>query len=681
MNFSKKFFLIVSLLLLGTAYLFAQGQGQIHGTVKDALTGEETYGANVTLKNTSLGAASDFDGKYVINAVPSGSYTLSVRYIGYRTQEIPVEVKEGSKLEINFLLTAEAIKGEEVVITAQARGQQQAINQQLSSNTITNVVSSEKIRQLPDENAATALSRLPGVSLMNGDQVVIRGLEAKLNQVLVNGIELPPTDMSPSSTNVTSTRATNLGFISSNLLDGIEVIKAITPDMDANTIGGVVNLKLREAPTGLHFDALAQGNYNSTDHISDNYKFWASISDRFLDDKLGVFIQGNTDRTDGGNSLANIGVGLEAQKPDIWGKGVYTTTGATFEFDQDITTNSGGSVILDYKLPNGKIVLQNTYAGNSTDQNNNITSIGSFTGASVSYGANRFLYGKDLWINALQLENSFGSVKVDASLSHSFSQEYTTFGHDLGPTASNTVFAAGSPAPFANFQQGQMNGFSLTDACNVFNNIDPANAQNAKGGGGQWISINYISFAQQLYNSSLNVTVPVTFSDELSATFKAGGRYTRTTRENNIDERRATDANDIYANPAADTYFPGVTLSTSNALSFPLVMGSSSAGKYFLGSFYNFTNGGYRYTIDESKYDAWLKLSSVDWAKSLESADSWQNDWNGAEQFTAGYLMGTFNVGPKLTVLGGARFESYNMNYHAQLTYVEHNVLGNAIST
>ena len=269
-------------MLLGTAYLFAQGQGQIHGTVKDALTGEETYGANVTLKNHSLGAASDFDGKYVINAVPSGSYTLSVRYIGFRTQEIPVEVKEGSKLEINFLLTAEAIKGEEVVITAQARGQQQAINQQLSSNTITNVVSSEKIRQLPDENAATALSRLPGVSLMNGDQVVIRGLQAKLNQVLVNGIELPPTDMSPSSTNVTSTRATNLGFISSNLLDGIEVIKAITPDMDANTIGGVVNLKLREAPTGLHFDALAQGNYNSTDHLSDNYKSWASISQQVL---------------------------------------------------------------------------------------------------------------------------------------------------------------------------------------------------------------------------------------------------------------------------------------------------------------------------------------------------------------------------------------------------------------
>ena len=89
-------------------------------------------------------------------------------------------------------------------------------------------------------------------------------------------------------------RATDLGFISSNMLSGIEVIKALTPDMDANTLGGVVNLRLREAPTGLHFDVLAQGNYNASDRVTDNYKFWASVSQRFFDDKLGVFLQGNT---------------------------------------------------------------------------------------------------------------------------------------------------------------------------------------------------------------------------------------------------------------------------------------------------------------------------------------------------------------------------------------------------
>jgi len=675
MKILRTFFALMLLELLGTLCLFAQQEsGKIYGSVTDTITGSVLPGASILLQGTSMGAASDVYGKYVISAIPPGSYTLEVRYIGYRGKEIPIEVKPGSTIEQNFTLVLQALEGEEVVVTAQARGQKDAINEQLTSNTIINVVSAEKIHELPDASAATALSRLPGVSLMNGDQVVIRGVQAKLNQVLINGIELPSTDM--------NNRSTNLGFISSNLLSGIEVVKALTPDMDANTVGGVVNLRVREAPSGLHFDALSQGNYNSSDHLSDNYRFWASISNRFFDDNLGVFVQGNIDRTHGGNQQASIGFTFEQQQPDIWGQGVYQTANARFEFDDNISTVSGGSLILDYRLPEGKIVFQNTYAGNLTDQNNNVTGIGNFTsGTSVYYGADRSLYGKELWINALQAENTFGTVKVDATVSHSYSQQYTRFGHDLGPTNANTVFGSATSA-FNPVPLGRLDGFLLSDALGVFNSLDPANAASAVGGGGQWLSTNYNAFAQHLYNTSVNASVPVTFSDEISAILKTGGKYVRTTRTNNIDERRATDANDIYANPAADSYFPGITLSPTNPLPLSVVVNNNfTKGKYYLNSFYNLTNGGYRWAIDESKYDEWLKLSSQDWAAPFEAADSWQNDWNGAEQFSAGYLMGTFNVGTQLTILGGARFESYNMKYHANLTFVEHNVLGNAIST
>jgi TonB-dependent receptor len=397
---------------------------------------------------------------------------------------------------------------------------------------------------------------------------------------------------------------------------------------------------------------------------------------------LGVVIEGNMNRTHGGNQQASIGSTFEPQGEDIWGQGVYITSSGRFEFDDNITKNSGGSLIMDYKLPNGKIVLQNTYAGNLTDQNNNITAINNFnSGTSVVYGADRRLYGKELWINALQAENTFGIIKVDATASHSYSQQYTRFGHDLGPTNANTVFSGATNA-FVPVPTGQLNGFSLSDALNVFDNIDPANALSAKGGGGQWLSTNYNAFAQHLYNSSVNASVPVTFSNDVTAVFKTGGKYVRTTRTNNIDERRAVDGADIYANPEANAYFPGITLSPSNPLPFSAVVDNNfTKGKYFLNSFHDFKNGGYRWAIDESKYDAWLKLSSKGWTNDIEAADSWQNDWNGAEQFSAGYLMGTFKVGTQLTILGGARFESYNMNYHANFTFVQHNVLGNAIST
>ena len=246
------------MLVLGVLFLISSrilGQATLQGIVTDSLTQEPLIGASVIIVGTSQGAATNFNGEYKIANIPAGEHGIKVSYIGYLTKIIKILVKDGETFELLLQMTTQRIEGKTIVVTAQASGQLGAINQQLTAATISNIVSADKIRQLPDDNAATALSRLPGVSLMNGDRVVIRGIEAKLNQVLVNGIQMPSTDMSD--------RATNLGFISSNMLSGIEVIKAITPDMDANTVGGVVNLRLATASPGLHIDAMVQGNYNS----------------------------------------------------------------------------------------------------------------------------------------------------------------------------------------------------------------------------------------------------------------------------------------------------------------------------------------------------------------------------------------------------------------------------------
>jgi TonB-dependent receptor len=685
MNFSTKLFLILALFMLGTASLWArQGSGQINGVVTDAITGEALIGSNVTLKGTSLGTSSGIDGKYALVSVPPGTYTLVARYIGYLGQEIPIEVKAGEKIEQNFSLTAQAIQGQEVIVTAQAKGQQAAINQQLTSNTIINVVSAERIHQLPDADAATALSRLPGVTLMNGDQVVIRGVQAKLNQVLINGIELPSTDMSMTST--TSTRATDLGFISSNLLSGIEVIKALTPDMDANTLGGVVNLRLREAPSGYHFDALAQGNYNSTDQASDNYKFWGSLSSRFFNDKLGIFLQGNMDRTDGGNQIASINPVQVGTGYYAYGQATYQTSSASFQYAANIVRNSGGSLILDYQLPNGKLVLQNTYAGNVTNQLNNYIVL-SFDQSRALFTPDRSNFGKDIWINALQFNNNFGVVKVDASVSHSFTQQYTIFGYAPGINGGgwNQFYNPGATAPYGRDASGQAINYNnqeqsitLTKALGILDNLEPTDATDATIQG--WPSSIWRQFYQHLYNTSLDVSVPVNFSREITATFKAGGKYIRTTRLNNIDEDYAHGAQDLYLNPDANAY---LGVGPAHPVSFSMLMDRSfSRGKTFLSSLYDFKNGGFsNYTLNRGTYDTWMQLSEKGWLIPQQRADSYKDDWTGAEQFSAGYLMGTFNIGPRLTLLGGARFESYNMIYHAQFSYVIHTVYGDVVST
>ncbi|HTX20007.1 MAG TPA: TonB-dependent receptor [Bacteroidota bacterium] len=673
-----RIFTFISLLFLGAPPLFAQQEsGQIHGTITDATTGEALIGANITLKGTSLGAASDVYGAYRIPGIAPGSYTLSVRFIGYKGKDLPVQIQSGASLEQNFALTVQAVEGQEVVITAQAQGQRAAINQQLMSNTIINVVSAEKIHQLPDENAATALSRLPGVSLMNGDQIVIRGVEAKLNQVLINGVELPSTDMSD--------RSTNLGFISSNMLSGIEVVKALTPDLDANAIGGVVNLRLREAPENPHFDVLAQGNYNSQDHVWDNHKFWFSASDRFFDNKLGVFLQANADRSDVGNQSASASYGIYgagAQLP--YGQAVYEMNSASLEDDADRIENNGGSLILDYKLPNGNIVFQNTIAHTSENLAHYINTM-NFSGTpSVGYTLFRNIYGKDLLVNSLQAENSFGDLKVQASLSHSYSDEYTKIRY--GDPGSNFQFqnvttavapygydATGNPRNY----NGQLLTLTMNNVYSVFDNLNPADADSASQQG--WVSMQTDAFHQHLYNASLDLSMPVTFSDELTATFKAGGKFVKTTRTN--DPNKFFGGTTYYN--SVHNFFPGVTNDDAVAdhVRYTLVwQHASKRGSYFLSDEYNFKNG-FQYEFNAPLLDSWMTQSEKGWSTGISGGETWHNDFNGSEAFSAGYVMGTFDLFSRLTLIAGLRYEFYNMNYNANFTYVTGGVYGDGIST
>ena len=670
--------IIFCLILLSfSSYSFAQdNSGNIQGVVKDSTTGDLLYGANVWLEGQSLGAATDMQGKYRIVNIPSGSYTLVIRYIGYKQKEVKVNVVGGRTLELNIDLPSEVIEGKPVVVTAQAVGQRAAINRQLTSNTIINVVSAEKIHELPDDNAATALSRLPGVSLMNGDQVVIRGVEAKLNQVLINGIQLPSTDMND--------RATNLGFISSNMLSGIEVIKALTPDLDANAIGGVVNLQLREAPENFHFDVLAQGNYNAQDRTTDNHKFWMSASNRFFNNKLGVFLQANADRSDVGNQQANVGYGVYGKGPSAYGQQTYQLTSANMEADVDRIENNGASLILDYKLPNGKIILQNTLAHTFADNRHYINRL-NFSGTSqVFYTMFRERYGKDLYVNSLQAENNFGDLKAQVSLSHSFSDRYSKIRY--GDPGQNWQFnnATGTQAPYgldANGLPKDFNNQLLTLTMNsvygIFDNLNPADADSSTLEG--WVTASTQAFHQHLYNASLDLTLPVTFSKDISAKFKAGGKFVRTTRTNDPNSFFSGSGEaDTYA--AVKNFFPGITNTENNHVRYTSVWQyAPKRGSYFLSDEYNFKHG-FQYEFAAPLMDAWMTASEKGWTPISKWSETWHNDFRGAEIFSAGYLMGTFDLFSRLTLIAGLRYEFYNMNYAANFTYVTHGVYGDAVS-
>ena len=165
-HFSFLALLVGVLVVALCAPTFAQKTGSLSGVIKDAQTGVPLPGANVILTGTSMGAATDIGGKYIIRNIPAGTYTLRVAYVGFTTLTIPVVVAEDEEVRHDLTMQAVAIEGETVIVTAQAAGQNAAINQQLSSAQITNVVSAARIQELPDANAAESIGRLPGIAVL-----------------------------------------------------------------------------------------------------------------------------------------------------------------------------------------------------------------------------------------------------------------------------------------------------------------------------------------------------------------------------------------------------------------------------------------------------------------------------------------------------------------------------------
>lgn len=228
---------ILILLTFGIMITFASSvfaqTGTISGEITDAQTGEPLVGANVILQGTDRGSAADVDGRYIMRRVPEGEHTLLFRYIGYQSQEREVSVTEGETTTINIELSGEVIEGQEIQVTAQQRGQSRAFSEQRESVNIKNVISSQQIDGFADNTVTGALSRIPG---MGHGGTNIRGVGAGASNVTMDGQRMGVTG---------GDRSVDLSTISSDMVQDLEVIKVITPDMDADALAGVINVNTR----------------------------------------------------------------------------------------------------------------------------------------------------------------------------------------------------------------------------------------------------------------------------------------------------------------------------------------------------------------------------------------------------------------------------------------------------
>ncbi len=351
--------LTFALIFISVLVVNAQTRGGVKGTLKDAQSGEVLMYANVALVGTTTGTVTDNDGNYQLLNVKPGTYTLIFSYLGYKDIEQAIEIRAGETKEIDGVLEVESIMGEEAVVTAMMRGQTAAINRQIKSNTIVNVVSREKISELPDANAAEAIGRLPGISIQRdageGSKVVVRGLAPKFNSITINGERIPSTDPLD--------RSVDLSMISPDMLEGMEVFKALRPDMDGDAIGGSVNFIARNADPGFHGSALLQTGYNAHEKDFGQYKTSASLGNRFFEDKFGALITGSFQRANRGSDLLDVGYVYKGISND---EAVIGVNNMNLIDRQETRYRGGASATLDYKLPKGKILFTSSF--NQTDR-------------------------------------------------------------------------------------------------------------------------------------------------------------------------------------------------------------------------------------------------------------------------------------------------------------------------
>lgn len=219
----------------GRAY--AQSPGVVEGYVYEEGTRNPLSGVRIVLEGTNLGSSTDQDGYYEITGAAPGTHRLLASSFGYAQQSVDVTVVAGQTSRRDLFLATTAFEVEGLNVTGLRRGQVRSVQEKREALSIVDAVSADEIGKLPDLNVAESAQRIPGVTLRTdrgeGRFVSIRGTPPNRNNVTFNGQVVA---------SAAGTRATALDLVPSEMVSSIEVSKAVTPDMDANALGGSVNV-------------------------------------------------------------------------------------------------------------------------------------------------------------------------------------------------------------------------------------------------------------------------------------------------------------------------------------------------------------------------------------------------------------------------------------------------------
>lgn len=208
----------------------------VYGTVVDQDTGEILANARIGLAGTSHATASERNGEFTLR-IPPGEYTLVAHYAGLSSVSQPIFARPGERTEVTIRFTSGAVQMDAFVVNFR-RGEAEEIMLRRQATNVVDVVSSKTFGEMAD--GSLSISRLAGMTGGTG----VRGISGEFNLVRVDGGALAtPSDSTASGT----TRTVDINQIPGDMIERIEVTKSPRPDMDADAVGGTINLITKSA--------------------------------------------------------------------------------------------------------------------------------------------------------------------------------------------------------------------------------------------------------------------------------------------------------------------------------------------------------------------------------------------------------------------------------------------------
>jgi len=616
-------FLTITLLfcLFAAPLAFCQtAKGVLSGAVKDS-AGAVLQGARIETQPQIRPMTTDGQGEFTITDVAPGTYSVTITYVGFAPYTGNVTVSTGENVHLEVILKV-ANANDEVTVTAERPfGEAEAINRTLAAENILQVLPAEVIVSLPNANIADALGRMASVTIERdegeGKYVQIRGTEPRLSNTMIDGVTVPSPE--------TGVRQIKLDTIASDLVDSVEINKTLQANIDADGIGGSVNLVTKtagEVPTATLYGV---GGYTPIIGGRTVDQMGGTVGKRFLSEKkLGVLVGGTYDYN---------GRGINDIEPDPKPNrdGSLTPYYDTMDLRDYVyyRTRWGATATADYKLREGS----------------NISLRGLFS--TFRNWGNKWVYtlqdGKDpKYSQDWRRPNmSVGSLSIQGK--HVFN--VSTIIWNVSAARSRSLSGSGSAKYSWN---GDTDNYSCNNVLGV--------SVNRPG----WSAGCFATGADDSEDSSnykLKSFAPPTFGQSAQVNLQASGSYSRLYHFGTHFGTVELGAKIRNAHKFDDTYDETFTPNAKTLVSDHPEWNSNFSDP----SYYDKTYGGFGHVTDYSKVRSYvysnLSAFSMDGGPGLNT-----NNYDFIERIPAGYVMNTIELASRVRLVTGLRIEATHLD-------------------